>query len=457
MQFLEEIWIKHRQKGLQTTPLRTVDRVQKFRTLDGKFASKSDRSFFTVDDFLVNGKTIILRVDINSSINPDNGEILDDTRIKRHSNTVQELAKWGAKIVILAHQSRPGKLDFVNLKEHAKRMSRIINKDITFVPDLYGKKAIQAIKNLKKSDAIMLDNVRFDEEEIKLKEYNGTNFKPQAKAKMVEKLSPLADFFINDAFAAAHRCQPSLVGFSEKLPAIAGRVMQRELDYLGKAIDSGPEPRIALLGGSKAADSVKIAENFIDKGINHVLTGGVVSNIFLIASGKDIGKPSTEFIKQNIPDSEEVIKQAKKLVNKHRDKIEIPIDVAVNNGGIRNGIKTEELPSENSLYDIGLETLVKYIHTIENAGTVIVNGPMGVFENPEFAAGTHEIFSAVANSEALTVIGGGETVMAFNQMDLSSNIEHLSTGGGSCISFMSGEVMPVLEAMRQSKIRYENK
>ena len=434
-----------------------MDRVQKFRTLDGQFASKSDRSFFTVDDFLVNGKTILLRVDINSSINPDNGEILDDTRIKRHSNTVQELAKWGAKIVILAHQSRPGKLDFVDLKEHAKRMSRIINKDITFVPDIYGEKAIKAIKNLKKSDVIMLDNVRFDDEEIKLKTYNGTDFKPQAKAKMVEKLAPLADFFINDAFAAAHRCQPSLVGFSEKLPAIAGRVMQRELDYLGKAIDSGPEPRIALLGGSKAADSVKIAKNFIDKGINHVLTGGVVSNIFLIASGKDIGKPSTEFIKQNIPDSDDVIRQAKKLVKEHSDKIEIPIDVAVNNEGIRYGIKTEELPNENPLYDIGLDTLVKYIQTIEKAGTVIVNGPMGVFENPEFAAGTHEIFSAVANSDALTVIGGGETVMAFNQMDLASKVEHLSTGGGSCISFMSGEIMPALEAMRQSKIRYESK
>ena len=437
--------------------MRTVDRVQKFRTLDGKFASKSDRSFFTVDDFLVNGKTIILRVDINSSINPDNGEILDDTRIKRHSKTVQELAKWGAKIVILAHQSRPGKLDFVDLKEHAKRMSRIINKDITFVPDIYGKKAIQAIRSLKKSDVIMLDNVRFDEEEIKLKTYNGTDFNPQAKAKMVQKLAPLADFFINDAFAAAHRCQPSLVGFSEKLPAIAGRVMQRELDYLGKAIDSGPEPRIALLGGSKAADSVNIAKNFIDKGINQVLTGGVVSNIFLIASGKDIGKPSTEFIKQNIPDSDDVIRQAKKLIKEHSDKIEIPIDVAVNNNGIREGIKTEELPNEKPLYDIGLDTLVKYIQTIEKAGTVIVNGPMGVFENPEFATGTHEIFSAVANSNALTVIGGGETVMAFNQMDLTSKVEHLSTGGGSCISFMSGEVMPALEAMRLSKIRYESK
>ena len=151
-----------------------------------------------------------------------------------------------------------------------------------------------------------------------LNEYNGTDFEPQAKSKMVTNLSPLADLFVNDAFAAAHRCQPSLVGFAEKLPAIAGRVMQRELDYLGKAIDSGPEPRIALLGGSKAADSVKITQNFLEKGINYVLTGGVVANIFLMASGKDIGKSSSNFIKQNIPNCDYVIKQAAFLLKKYK-------------------------------------------------------------------------------------------------------------------------------------------
>ena len=434
-----------------------MDRVQKFQTFDGKFSSLSKRSFLTVDDFRINSKTILLRVDINSSINPENGEILDDTRIRRHSKTVEELSKWGAKIVILAHQSRPGKLDFVNLKEHAKRMSKIINKDITFVPDIFGKKAIKVIKKLKNSEIIMLDNVRFDEEEINLKNYNGTDFKQQANTKMVQNLYPLADLFVNDAFAAAHRCQPSLVGFAEKLPAIAGRVMQRELDYLGKAINSGPTPRIALLGGSKAADSVKITQNFLKKGINYVLTGGVVANIFLIASGKDIGKLSTEFIRQNIPEYEKIIEQARSLIKKYKSKILIPSDVALNNDGKRKGINVEDLPTEHAVYDIGLDTLVKYMKIIEKAGTIIVNGPMGVFENPDFATGTHELFNAIANSEAITVIGGGETVMAFNQMNLSSKIEHLSTGGGACISFMSGETMPVLEAMRQSKIRYENK
>ena len=432
-----------------------MDRVQKFQTIDGKFDSLSKRSFLTIDDFRVNGKTIILRVDINSSINPENGKILDDTRIRRHSKTVEELAKWGAKIVILAHQSRPGKLDFVSLEKHAKRMSEIIEKNITFVPDIWGKKATKMIKKLNNSEIVMLDNVRFDDEEINLNEYNGTDFEPQAKSKMVTNLSPLADLFVNDAFAAAHRCQPSLVGFAEKLPAIAGRVMQRELDYLGKAIDSGPEPRIALLGGSKAADSVKITQNFLEKGINYVLTGGVVANIFLMASGKDIGKSSSNFIKQNIPNCDYVIKQAAFLLKKYKEKIIIPSDVALNIKGKRKGMNVDELPSENPVYDIGLDTLVEYIGMIDKAGTIIVNGPMGVFENPEFALGTHEIFKAIAKSDAIVVVGGGETVMAFNQMNIASSIEHLSTGGGSCISFMSGETMPALEAMRQSKIRYE--
>jgi phosphoglycerate kinase len=262
---------------------------------------------------------------------------------------------------------------------------------------------------------------------------------------------------VNDAFAAAHRCQPSLVGFAEKLPAVAGRVMQRELDYLGKAIESGLSPRIALLGGSKAADSVTIANNFLEKGIDEVLTGGVVANIFLIASGINIGKQSTKFIIQSISEYKKIIEKARKLINNYGKKIVVPTDVAINDNGLRRGISVKELPTDHAIYDIGLDTLVNYIEKIEKAGTIISNGPMGVFENSEFAAGTRETFNAMANSQGITVVGGGETTMAFNQMGLSSKVEHLSTGGGSCISFMSGEIMPVLEAMRRSKVRYENK
>jgi phosphoglycerate kinase len=398
-----------------------------------------------------------LRIDINSSLNPETGHILDDTRIRRHSKTVEELCELEARIVILSHQSRPGKKDFVNLENHAHRMSEIINKKVDFIPDLYGKLAVSSIKAMKDGEIIMLDNVRFDKEENSLRKFNGENFTPQANAKMVEILAPLASLFVNDAFAAAHRCQPSLVGFAEKLPAVAGRVMQRELDYLGKAIESGLSPRIALLGGSKAADSVTIANNFLEKGIDEVLTGGVVANIFLIASGINIGKQSTKFIIQSISEYKKIIEKARKLINNYGKKIVVPTDVAINDNGLRRGISVKELPTDHAIYDIGLDTLVNYIEKIEKAGTIISNGPMGVFENSEFAAGTRETFNAMANSQGITVVGGGETTMAFNQMGLSSKVEHLSTGGGSCISFMSGEIMPVLEAMRRSKVRYENK
>ena len=239
------------------------------------------------------------------------------------------------------------------------------------------------------------------------------------------------------------------------MPAIAGRVMQRELDFLGKAIASGPSPRIALLGGSKAADSVAISEYFLKKGVDYVLTGGVVANIFLIAANKDIGKPSTEFVKNNISNHEKIIADAKKLIEKYNDRIVYPSDVATNANGKRIGVSIDLLPTENPIHDIGLDTLVKYISLIEEAGTIIANGPMGVFENSEFAIGTREVFQAIANSEGMAVIGGGETAMAFNQMGLAKGVEHISTGGGACIAFMADETMPALEAMRRSKIKFQ--
>ena len=424
-------------------------------TVDGEFDTLEERSFFTIDDFEMKNKKVILRIDINSSINPENGDILDDTRIKRHAATVKELAGKEAKIVILAHQSRPGKLDCVSLKEHAKRMSEIIDIEIKFVPDIYGNSAVKLINELKSGEILMLDNVRFDNEEVELKNFENDNFEKQANSNMVKTLAPLADLFVNDAFAAAHRCQPSLVGFAEKMPAIAGRVMQRELDFLGKAIASGPSPRIALLGGSKAADSVAISEYFLKKGVDYVLTGGVVANIFLIAANKDIGKPSTEFVKNNISNHEKIIADAKKLIEKYNGRIVYPSDVATNANGKRIGVSIDQLPTENPIHDIGLDTLVKYINLIEEAGTIIANGPMGVFENSEFAIGTREVFQAIANSEGMTVVGGGETAMAFNQMGLAKGVEHISTGGGACIAFMADETMPALEAMRRSKIKFQ--
>ena len=423
-------------------------------TVDGEFDSLEDRSFLTIDDYDLCGQNVILRIDINSSINPENGDLLDDTRIKRHSSTVKELSDKKARVIVLAHQSRPGKLDFVNLEKHGERMSQIINKEIKFIDDIYGEKATEHINKMKNGEIILLDNVRFDDEEIELSKFVNDNFDIQRKSKMVRQLSPQASFFINDAFAASHRCQPSLVGFAEDMPALAGRVMQRELDFLGKAISSGPTPRIAVLGGSKAADSVAIAENFLQKGVEKILTGGVVANIFLMASGVDIGEPSAEFVERHIPDHKNVIKLAKELLKKYEGRVEIPTDVALNMDGKRYGTNVSNLPQNYSLYDIGIDTLVNYVSIIEKAGTIIANGPMGVFEDSEFATGTNEVFSAISKSDGMTVVGGGETAMAFNQMGLADGIRHISTGGGACISFMSGETMPALEAMRRSKSKF---
>ncbi len=423
-------------------------------TVDGEFDSLKDRSFLTIDDYDLCDQNVILRIDINSSINPENGDLLDDTRIKRHSATVKELSDKEARVIVLAHQSRPGKLDFVNLEKHGERMSQIIDKEIKFIDDIYGEKAIEHINKMKNGEIILLDNVRFDDEEIELSKFVNDNFDIQRKSKMVRQLSPQASFFINDAFAASHRCQPSLVGFAENMPALAGRVMQRELDFLGKAISSGPTPRIAVLGGSKAADSEAIAENFLQKGVEKILTGGVVANIFLMASGVDIGEPSTEFVERYIPDYKNVIKLAKELLKTYEGRIEIPTDVALNMDGKRYGTNVSNLPQNYSLYDIGIDTLVNYISIIEKAGTIIANGPMGVFEDSEFATGTNEVFSAISKSDGMTVVGGGETAMAFNQMGLADGIRHISTGGGACISFMSGETMPALEAMRRSKSKF---
>ena len=174
-------------------------------TVDGEFDRLEDRSFLTIDDYELSGENVILRIDINSSINPENGDLLDDTRIKRHSATVKELSDKKARVIVLAHQSRPGKLDFVSLEKHGERMSKIIGREIKFVDDIYGKKAIQEIKNIKDGQIMLLDNVRFDEEEINLKTFENDNFMTQSKARMVKSLAPHASYFVNDAFAASHR------------------------------------------------------------------------------------------------------------------------------------------------------------------------------------------------------------------------------------------------------------
>ena len=415
-----------------------------------------EQSYFSLDDFELSGRTVILRVDLNSSVDPETGRILNDVRLRRHAATVTELTEVDAKVVVLAHQSRPGNLDFTTLARHAQHLGGLIGRHIRYVDDLFGKRAREAVRGLGRGNVLMLENVRFSAEEVILKKFNGADFKPQAATHLVRTLAPLSDVFVNDAFAAAHRCQPSLTGFAEMLPSLAGRVMEREFYKMGTAITSSAEPRVAVLGGAKADDSVAMAGHFLTQGVTKVLTGGVVANLFLAARGIKLGGPSMGFIQEKVPNADAVIASARELLDKYGpERIMMPTDVALNDKGQRKGVPLDELPSEMPVWDIGLETIVNYTAEISRAGTIICNGPMGVFEHLPFADGTREVFKAISDSAAFSVVGGGETGAAFERMGLADKVDHLSTGGGACITFLAGKPMPVKLALERSKKLFE--
>lgn len=402
--------------------------------------------FNTIDDFQLKNKTVLVRVDINSPVDPNSGIILDDTRMKLHAETISELSDKGAKTVILAHQSRPGKKDFTTLEQHAHALSKILSRPVIYVEDIFGCAARETIARLKSGDILLLENVRFYSEEVLKREAH-----LQADTQMVKKLSSVADYFINDAFAAAHRSQPSLVGFAFELPSGAGRVMEKELKILYGALDNVQRPCVYVLGGVKVDDSIMVMENVLENGsADMILTTGLVANIFLVASKANIGKCNEDFIENK--GYSEFIKVAERLLNKFPDKIMIPVDVAVCKKDKRIDVPVEEL-SNLPIYDIGIDTIKLYAQQIRQAKTLFANGPAGVFENPEFSIGTDDILNAIASSEGFSIIGGGHLAAAAVQMGFEGEIDHISSGGGASISLLAGEELPVVKVLEEVAIR----
>jgi len=400
--------------------------------------------FRKLDDLEVRGKTVLVRVDINSPIDPATGEILDDTRMRECAPTLGELAGKKAKVVILAHQGRPGEKDFVPLKRHAQLLEKILGRPVAYVTDTFGGVARAAIKSLKPGEILLLENVRFCPEELEDKPVE-----EHVRTELVRKLSELADAHVNDAFAAAHRSQPSLVGFCLTLPSAAGRLMERELEGLVKAL-SPEKPCAYVLGGAKVDDSLAITGNVLRKNIaDLVLTGGLVGQTFLAAAGRDLGWPNLRLLVEK--GFEEQIERAKELLSAYGAKIKLPVDLACDDRGERKEISVEELPTELLICDIGSKTIQSYSATIAGAKTVVANGPLGVFEKPAFSRGTFEVLKVMAGSRAFTVIGGGHLVAAAHAAGVSNRLGHVSTGGGACISFLSGEPLPVVEMLGRAK------
>ena len=400
--------------------------------------------FNTIDDFDIEDKTVLVRIDINAPVDPSSGIILDDTRLKLHSQTVKELSNKGAKVVLLAHQSRPGKKDFTTLSQHAEALSEILNLRVKYIDSLFSNAAKEAIKSLKPHEILLLENARFFSEESLSR-----TPEEQSKTLLVRNLSPLIDYFVNDAFAAAHRSQASLVGFTVNTPSAAGRVMEEELTVIQNALDNVEHPCVFLLGGMKPEDSIDVMENVLGNGTaDSVLTTGIVGNIVLWAAGVDIGQVNKDFIASR--GYENMVEKAKELIDRFGDKVKYPIDVACEIDGERVDYDLGDIPNE-AIFDIGVKTISMYANEIRNAKYIFANGPAGVFEDPKFAMGTEDLINAMATSEGFTLIGGGHIAAATAGLGLEDQMSHLSSGGGACISMLAGKELAAVEALKNSK------
>jgi len=399
----------------------------------------------TLDDIDVEGKTVLLRVDFNMPLDRDTLKILDDTRIRRVLPTINDLIYRHAKIVILAHQGRQGSWDFTSLEQHAQVLQELLGKPVRFVDDIHGEKAQNAIKSLKPGEVLMLDNVRrlpYETEKKTPEEHAQTPF--------IRDLAPLADVFINDAFAAAHRAQCSLIGFTPLLPSCAGRLMEQELKTLEKILQDPERPSIFMFGGAKFSDIIVTIERLLgNQTADKILLTGLPANAFLKAKGYNLGKENEEVLSKE--GSSDIFDSIRDLLDRYGDYIVLPVDFAVEEDGERREISLGELPVDKPLFDIGENTIKEYKVILGDAKTVFLSGPCGVFEKPIFMRGTREIFTFVANSKAFSIVGGGHTVAAVKQLGLEDKISHISTGGGSLEKFMMGEKLPVIEALKQAK------
>jgi len=400
----------------------------------------------TLDEVDLEGRTVLVRVDINSPLDPMTNVFLDDTRIRRIIPTLNKLTK--SKVVLLAHQSRPGKKDFTSTLGHSRELGRLLGRNVKWVDDIYGKKALTAIENLEDGELLMLNNVRMDEDEISSK----GDFVAMSETMMVQNLSMIADAFVNDAFACAHRSSPSIVGFTNVLPCIAGELMNYELSKLGQALENPKRPCIAVLGGIKVDDSVVVADNMLRGGISdHIWVTGGVANLFLHLSGIDLGELNVNFLKNEIKEKwGETVAIASALLKDFPECIIMPSDVALNITGNRVDHPLKDLPIEAPIFDLGITSIQSLSKAIKSAGTIILNGPAGVFELSDFALGTIEMLNACAESEGYAVMGGGHTATLVSQRGLADKMGHVSTGGGASLELLAGRTLPGLASLEES-------
>ena len=405
----------------------------------------------TLDEFDVAGKTVLCRVDMNQPVDRQTDTLKSTARIEACVPTLRELSDKGAKLVVLAHQGSDIEYkNFYCTRPHAKVLAQLLDRPVRWIDDVCGPTARQMIRELKDGEILLLDNVRYVSEEQTLFETRlHLTHEQQAKTLLVEKLAPLADLYVCDAFAAAHRDQPSLCGFEQVLPSTMGRLFEKEYCVISELMASPAKPCVFVLGGSKISDAFLMMETVLSGGAaDTVLTGGLVGNILLAAKGEAIGQGSLDFIyKSNYG---EFIEKAKTIYARYADKIVLPADLGYVENGVRRECRIGAVPTEICAVDIGSETARQYESIILAAKTVFVNGPMGIFEQPETELGTKAVFEALGNTAGYTVVGGGDSVTAAAKYQVKDKLGYVCTGGGALIRFLTGEELPVVKALRHA-------
>jgi phosphoglycerate kinase len=383
----------------------------------------------SVKDVDVKGKRVLVRVDFNVPLK--DGKVTDDTRIQAALPTINYLIEQGAALILCSHLGRPkdGPDPAFSLKPVAEYLGKVIGKKVAFAEDCIGPAAEKAAAELKPGDVLVLENTRFHKEEKK----NGTE--------MAKELASLAELFVNDAFGTAHRAHASTVGVTEFLPAVAGFLLEKEIKYLDQAIEDPKRPFVAILGGAKVSDKIGVIKNLLTKA-DTVLIGGGMANTFFKAQGYPIADSLVE---------DDVLDTARGLVKEGGAKLRLPVDVVIadkfDNDAQMKTMDVGPVPDGWRILDVGPETVKNFSKVISEAGTVVWNGPMGVFEMPNFAKATFAVAKAVADSDAVSIIGGGDSAAAIAQSGLADKISHISTGGGASLEMLEGIQLPGLAAL----------
>jgi len=404
-----------------------------------------------IDDFDYRAKRVLLRVDINSPIDPDTKLIINDNRLQKSLPTIRKLLDKGAMLAIIAHQGDT--LDYQNLiplEEHAKKLSAYLGTEIGYIDDVAGPAAQERVKSLQPGEAVLLGNLRYLSEEISTFE-NAVKLKPDEMLEtyLVRGLAPIIDYYVNDAFAAAHRNAPSMVAFQEIKPSAAGDLLFDEVSALTKVMASPEHPSVFVLGGAKISDAFGMMKQVLASGTaDKILTCGITGEIMLLAKGYRLGKTKEQFLSDRGLDV--FIADAEACLLDFGDRVEYPLDLAFAVNGIRHEVLIEDLPVEQMFMDIGAKTIEKYEQVINDAKTLFVNGPAGVYEDATFEAGTKAIWNAIAGAAGYSVIGGGDTVTAAAKFVNLDKIDYVCTAGGAMVRYLSGKKLPLIEAMEKA-------